>query len=755
MASKRTAHRKVLDTPQHRVIYIHGIGPKPERDILRSTWDDALFGTSMARQSTMAYWADLLHEPAGIEDRGRMSLKAINRSGTETDTATDTVTAWKLKSADKDRAVEFMKALRTSREVAVRDRGAGAAFGKRVLPFPGFFRRPIAKLFLENFVHDTAAYFFRPKMREAIQKRLRDVLPTDGKPITLIAHSQGSVVAYEVLSSLARSSNVVVDTLVTIGSPLGIQEVQDFLQSGESLQVPRCVRRWYNFADPLDAVAFDKSLGDEYSPLGFITDHVMFNDKTRINADFDPHSAVGYLAHPRVRSVVHNSVRFDTRSHFVVARDVAQSMASPSRQSVLIEARDANTVSDSGTKTRGSSDNNDVQTSSQRIARIVSDVKAVVGDENLAEARIDPLERYVAAQLTPREITALASKHAEIGIHTIWKSSAKRKLETRSARIIQVDAARQSYEARGSNITWAVLDTGVNTKHPHFRTHNTILDVWDCTKQGAPKRLTSDKDIEGHGTHVSGIIAGEQGGSGGHVGMAPLTKLVVYKVLNDEGTGEDAWIIKALDHIAQSNRGASELKIHGVNLSLGGSFDATVFGCGHSPICRELRHLWRSGVVVCTAAGNEGQTPLLTDDGSIDVNTSMSIGDPANLEDSIVVGSVHADKPRLYGVSSFSSRGPTLDGRIKPDVVAPGERIASCHAAFASKSDEYVELSGTSMAAPHVSGLIAAFLSVRREYIGRPDEVKALLKRTCTDIGRDVYHQGAGLPNLMKMLMEA
>ncbi len=67
----------------------------------------------------------------------------------------------------------------------------------------------------------------------------------------------------------------------------------------------------------------------------------------------------------------------------------------------------------------------------------------------------------------------------------------------------------------------------------------------------------------------------------------------------------------------------------------------------------------------------------------------------------------------------------------------------------------YVSNSGTSMAAPHVSGLLAAFLSVRREYRGRPDEVKALLLRTATDLGRDRYHQGHGLPNLMKMLLEA
>jgi subtilisin family serine protease len=194
-----------------------------------------------------------------------------------------------------------------------------------------------------------------------------------------------------------------------------------------------------------------------------------------------------------------------------------------------------------------------------------------------------------------------------------------------------------------------------------------------------------------------------------------------------------------------------------VNLSLGGPFDQSVFGCGHSPLCQELRRLWQQGVVVVLAAGNEGFAVLQTLEGNVDANMDLSIGDPANLEEAIAVGSIHKENPHTYGISYFSSRGPTADGRQKPDLVAPGERILSCRhrmgAGAASVKDLYVEMSGTSMAAPHVSGVVAAFLSMRREFIGRPDEVKRILLANCTDLGRDRPQQGAGMPNLVRMLL--
>ncbi len=352
------------------------------------------------------------------------------------------------------------------------------------------------------------------------------------------------------------------------------------------------------------------------------------------------------------------------------------------------------------------------------------------------------------------------STTGQLRIYAVWRSARKAKLTGRSIRVIKGDAALSSFGADGRDITWAVLDTGIRGSHPHF--DGVVASVWDCTRKGPPVQVKPEdaRDRDGHGTHVAGIISGKAPPSvpgqaqRGERGVAPAARLVVYKVLDDKGQGEDAWIIKALDHIAEQNENlAGGLAVHGLNLSLGGPFDSTVYGCGFSPLCTELRRLWRAGVLVVAACGNEGLLEVETPDGGVEIHSAMSIGDPANLDDCIAVGSVHADRPNLYGVSSFSSRGPTADGRAKPDVVAPGERISSCNSHYRDDQDMYYKESGTSMAAPHVSGLLAAFLSVRREFRGRPDEVKRILLASCADIGRDRYHQGHGIPNLMQMLL--
>ena len=132
---------------------------------------------------------------------------------------------------------------------------------------------------------------------------------------------------------------------------------------------------------------------------------------------------------------------------------------------------------------------------------------------------------------------------------------------------------------------------------------------------------------------------------------------------------------------------------------------------------------------------------------------------PRIWREAVAVGAHHKEKPHTYGISHFSSRGPTADGRSKPDCVAPGEQILSCRhnpkdTKTPTQRDLYYKLDGTSMAAPMVSGVVACFLSLRREFIGQPDKVKRILLENCTDLGRDRTMQGAGMPNLVKMLVQ-
>jgi len=142
---------------------------------------------------------------------------------------------------------------------------------------------------------------------------------------------------------------------------------------------------------------------------------------------------------------------------------------------------------------------------------------------------------------------------------------------------------------------------------------------------------------------------------------------------------------------------------------------------------------------------------------------ALSINDPGNADLAITVGSTHRTSPHTFGISYFSSKGPTSDGRAKPDVVAPGEKIVSAASSQKAKTQrltgldqnqtfDYMEDTGTSMAAPHVSGVLAAFLSVKREYIGEPEKTKDLLKQSAMDLHRDPNFQVYGMVDLLKLI---
>jgi serine protease AprX len=368
-------------------------------------------------------------------------------------------------------------------------------------------------------------------------------------------------------------------------------------------------------------------------------------------------------------------------------------------------------------------------------------------------------------------------------IYKIWDDFEVRALITRSVSTVKADAAQMAFLASGQDIVWAVLDSGIDAAHAHFvekKNLNLALPLAHKDYTGGNNPLRDDL---GHGTHVAGIIAGsistappglkairktrnsqdqivEEQQDITHIsGMAPVCSLLSMKVLDARGRGQMSNILTALDDIQKINDYGRRLLIHGLNLSAGYDFDPEWFACGQSPLCIAINRLVRSGVVVVVAAGNTGYGLQQSNRGDlVAAGLSLTINDPGNADLAITVGATHRDMPHIYGVSYFSSKGPTGDGRNKPDLVAPGEKILSCAAGQHSivnaegLSVGYIEDSGTSMAAPHVSGLIAAFLSIRREYIGQPEDVKRIFMKSATDLGRDRTFQGSGLVDLMRAI---
>jgi subtilisin family serine protease len=419
------------------------------------------------------------------------------------------------------------------------------------------------------------------------------------------------------------------------------------------------------------------------------------------------------------------------------------------------------------------------------------------GDEVPAPVPIG--RQYLRCLLTNEQMRRLAEadRDGPRTIFRIWSDVRVVSHIDRSAATVKADAAARSYGTTGQDIVWAVVDSGIDARHEHFGC-GTLTDpvVDDLHRDFTPLLQQSPRprgprsalqDHTGHGTHVAAIIAGlvpakpEQVKVAvnepttddlpawkirplrpGHplTSMAPLTRLVSLKVLDDEDSTSSAVVIAALDYVRSVNAGG-RLRIHGVNLSIGCDWFADQYAAGQSPLCRAVDELVDSGVVVVVSAGNSGAAGTLTGQ-TDDVRGQLStITDPGNAAKAITVGSTHRYAPHTYGISYTSSKGPTLDGRLKPELVAPGERITSaatgemrCGIGPLGGKDTvaYVEATGTSMAAPHVSGSIAAFLSVRAEFIGQPEEVKRLFCANATSLGRHEFYQGAGLVDLMRVL---
>lgn len=261
--------------------------------------------------------------------------------------------------------------------------------------------------------------------------------------------------------------------------------------------------------------------------------------------------------------------------------------------------------------------------------------------------------------------------------------------------------------------------------------------------------------LDPHGTHVAGILAadlpaGLPDEKQPFFGVCPDIQLYDLRVFSDDeddGGGDEFTVLAALDYISWINRDPERPGIHGVNLSLAIRHIVDAHACGGTPICDAANRMVWAGTVVVAAAGNFGFDPRYVK-ASLGVGyRGMSIADPGNAEQVITTGATHSSEPHTYGVSYFSSRGPTGDGRRKPDLVAPGEKIRST-----VPRQQMLVLDGTSMAAPHVSGVCALLMARHSELIGEPERIKSILMKTATDLGREHYFQGAGLVDSLRAL---
>lgn len=301
---------------------------------------------------------------------------------------------------------------------------------------------------------------------------------------------------------------------------------------------------------------------------------------------------------------------------------------------------------------------------------------------------------------------------------------------------------------QGSSVTVAVVDSGW-TAHEDFRATFTGGNYRLSTSVGLNSIETVASDLSGHGTHVAGIIGGNgKALSGKYIGLAPKVQLISVKVTDHEGKGTIADVVEGLEWI-NNNRTKYNIKI--VNLSLTSTIEESYHT---SPLDAALEILWFNKIVVVVAAGNNAgdgkifppaNDPFVITVGAVDDKGTASISDDT--------------------IAKFSAFGMTSDGIVKPDLVAPGTNII---APLTSKNAQlaidhpanivelptttnrapgyYFRMSGTSMSAPMVSGVVALMLQVAPRL--NPDQVKARLMATARKgdawAGYDAAKAGAG-----------
>jgi len=297
------------------------------------------------------------------------------------------------------------------------------------------------------------------------------------------------------------------------------------------------------------------------------------------------------------------------------------------------------------------------------------------------------------------------------GVNKIWLDGKRKAVLDHSVPQIGAPAAWAAGYT-GAGVTVAVIDTGVDQTHPDLADR----EIAEANFSGTDDNV----DHFGHGTHVASIVAGTGAKSGGkYRGVADGASILDAKVLDDNGSGQDSWIIAgmqwAVDHGADI-----------ANLSLGAEDTPEI-----DPLEEAVNSLSaKSNTLFVIAAGNSYR--------------DATIGSPGSADAALTVGAVDDDD----NLADFSSRGPRIgDGAIKPDVTAPGVDIVAALHSDGTIGEPvepgYTSLSGTSMATPHVAGAAALLKQQHPDYSGT--QLKELLSASAKPTaGLTAFQQGAG-----------
>ncbi|HEY0003215.1 MAG TPA: S8 family peptidase, partial [Pyrinomonadaceae bacterium] len=334
--------------------------------------------------------------------------------------------------------------------------------------------------------------------------------------------------------------------------------------------------------------------------------------------------------------------------------------------------------------------------------------------------------------------------------------------QTTGADAVRISTGINTSGLDGTGIGIAVLDSGIDPSHTAFRGRINELRVVvnrDFTGEGRTD------DPYGHGTHVAATAAGNgRISNASYIGIAPNANIVNLRVLKSNGTGTVSAVLSALDWV-MTNRTLYNIRV--VNMSLGAP---AIESYKNDPVCLAVRRLVDAGVVVLVAAGNNGKD-------SLGQKVYGQVHSPGNEPSAITVGATNTFGTDERGddvVATFSSRGPTrsswkdalgirhYDNLIKPDIVAPGNKIVEAEAidnylvqqnpaldAGISQADgrRMMYLNGTSMATPVAAGAAALLLQANPSLT--PNLIKAILMYTAQPLaGFNMFEQGAGQINI-------